>query len=96
MNKLERAYSEVLQLRLLAGEIRAWRYEAMTLKLAPDTRLTVDFLVTFDTHLELMEVKGFMREDAWIKLKLAAELFPEFGFALVTREAGAWVIKPVE
>jgi hypothetical protein len=41
------------------------------------------------------ETKGFMRDDAIVKIKTAAKQFPMFTFVLVTRkkksEGGAWV-----
>ena len=53
----------------------------------------IDFLVeveffspalTMDHGLEIHEVKGFWREDARLKIKMAAELFPCFVFKGVT------------
>jgi len=99
MNKTEERYSRVLEGRRLAGEIYQWWFERLTLKLADDTRYTPDFLVQLaDGSLELHEVKGFMREDAFIKLKVSASAFP-FRFFLVTalplREGGAFTLKPI-
>jgi hypothetical protein len=77
MNKTEARYAEQLQLRLLAGEVAWFAYEALTLKLAPDTRYTPDFVVMLsDGTLECHEVKGFFRDDAKVKVKVAAEKFP--------------------
>jgi hypothetical protein len=42
------------------------------------------------------EVKGFMQEDARVKLRVAAQSFPEFSFVLVYWKAKAWVFEPVE
>ena len=95
MNGLESAYADRLEMLRLAGEIRDWKYEAITLKLAPKTTYTPDFaVVEKDGTLEFHETKGFMREDAHVKLKTAAALFPWFRFVLVTRDSkrdgGAW------
>jgi hypothetical protein len=59
------------------------------LKLADDTRYSPDFFVlTKDNELVCYEIKGpFRREDSFVKLKVAARLFP-FRFVLVTRDRG--------
>jgi len=87
MNKLESAYHELLDDRFRRGEVLWFRYEAITLKLAHDTRLTPDFAVMLaDRTLEFHETKGpFAREDSLVKLKCAAEMFPAI-FRLVTRD----------
>jgi hypothetical protein len=83
MNRMEKAYSEVIIQRQRIGEVEWWAYEGITLKLAPDTRYTPDFAVMLaDGSIEFHEVKGFMEDDAWVKLKVAAEKFP-FRFVLV-------------
>ena len=74
-----------------------YRYEGITLKLAMDTRFTPDFIVMDkDGFLEVHEVKGFMRDDAHVKLKVAAEQFP-FKFFLIRlipkKDGGGWDIK---
>jgi hypothetical protein len=77
MNKLESRFAEVLEVRRLGGEIAAWWWESMTLKLAQDCRLTVDFMVLMhDGEVRLYETKGFMRDDALVKLKVCAEKVP--------------------
>lgn len=89
MTKLERSHAEGLELRKRAGEVLWWAYEGITLKLAPDTRYTPDFAVMLaDGTLEIHETKGFMEEAAWVRLKLAAELFP-FRFILFQLKKGA-------
>lgn len=40
--------------------------------------------------VEIHEVKGYWREDARLKIKMAAELFPWFSFYGVTRVKGKW------
>ena len=37
-------------------------------------------------HLYVWEVKGFFRDDAAVKLKVAASLFPEFSFVLTWKD----------
>lgn len=101
MNSLEKSYAEtVLAPRKLAGEIIEWWFEAITLKLADDCRYTPDFLVMLSDHsLECHEIKGFMRDDAQVKLKIAAQMFP-FKFILckkqTKKEGGTWIIKELK
>jgi hypothetical protein len=96
MNKTEHAYmTDVLAARMLAGEIVNWWFEGVTLKLAKDTRYTPDFLVMLsDGTLECHEVKGFMRDDANVKLKVAAQMFP-LKFVLVKKDKEGWHITEV-
>ena len=100
MNKTEAEYAGMLEARRLRGEVAWWRYEAITLKLADNTRYTPDFLVLLpDGALEIHETKGgYIREDGWLKLKVAAALFP-FRFFMCQKAAkkdgGEWSIRRV-
>lgn len=83
MNKLEGMYSAHLSQRLFDGEIQWFKFEGIKLRLADNTFLTVDFFVmNADGELEAHECKGFMQDDANVKLKVAAELYP-FRFYVV-------------
>lgn len=97
MNKTEERYFQHLDLRKLAGEVAEWWFEGLTLKLANDCRFTPDFLVQLaDGTLELHETKGsHMRDDALVKLKVAAVKFP-FTIWLCKWLKGQWVITEVE
>jgi hypothetical protein len=91
MNKLEAAYSAELDLLLRAGEIRGWKFEAVKLRLADKTFYTPDFLVVLkDGSLEFHETKGFWRDDARVKIKVAAEMYPMFRFAALKKTKGTW------
>lgn len=93
MNRTENRYAEQLEGDRLAGKIRAWWFEAVTLRLATGVRYTPDFLVErTDGTLECHEVKGFWRDDARIKIKLAADQFP-FRFVAVQLRRGEWVFE---
>lgn len=84
MNKLEARYATQLEARKRAGEIVWWAYEAITLKLAPHTRYTPDFaVITSDGAVEFHECKGFWRDDARVKIKVAAALFPWADFIAI-------------
>lgn len=103
MNGTERKYAARLETERLAGVIEWYAFEAVTFKLAPDTRYTPDFLVMLaDMTIELHEVKGsyrekatgdrkpFIEEDAKLKIKVAAHLLP-FRFSIVYPiPGGAW------
>ena len=92
MNKLESAYSEHLELQRSAGEIRWHRYAPMRLRLADGAYYKPDFGVwKRDGSFELHETKGFWREAARVRIKVAAELFPMFRFVAIKRVGGNWV-----
>ncbi len=78
MNKTEERYGAILEIMKRAGEIVDYHFEAVTFKLAPDLRYTPDFMVVYQDYIELVEIKGFMRDDALVKFKTAAEKFPYF------------------
>ena len=99
MNQTEAKYAQYLELLRLDGEILWWKYEAIKFRLAPKTFLMTDFLVMkADGLLECHEVKGHMEDDAAVKLKVAADIYP-FRFLLITvrpkREGGGWVTKEI-
>lgn len=90
MNKLETAYQEYLELRRLAGEIAWYAFEPVKLRLAANTFYTPDFLVMLaDGLLEFHECKGFWEDDARVKIKVAAELYPML-FVAAKRVKGNW------
>lgn len=109
MNRTEQAYHDYLSLLQKAGEIAWFAFEGLTLKLAKDTRFTPDFVVMLpDGELEIHEVKGarknkrtgayapYVKDDALVKLKVAAALFP-FRVAAVfprpDRDGGGWLVR---
>ena len=97
MNKLERHFYRRAQdgVRIGIDIAGVWR-EPITLRLAGRTRYTPDFLTRdHDGDLCFWETKGFMRDDAAIKLKVAAELYPFFGFVLVMRTKQRWDCRTV-
>jgi len=90
MNRTEARYSGYLELLRVAGAIRWWGYESIKLRLANRTYYTPDFtVIRADGHIEFHEVKGFLREDANVKFKVAAEQFP-FEFLMVRRAGSGW------
>lgn len=87
MNKTEAAYAAVLELRRAAGEILDFEFESVKLRLADRTWYTPDFWIYVpDGCIEVHEVKGRWQEDARVKIKVAAELFPRYRFIAVQRD----------
>ena len=84
MNSLERRYADHLRSLQLAGEIHSFAFERHNLKLADKTYYKPDFEVMLpDGTIEFHEVKGFMQDDANVKIKVAAQQFPQYVFHLV-------------
>ena len=99
-NKWEEAYEAELRIRLAAGEIQWFSFEPIKLRLADNTFFTPDFAVLIGGKLEFHEIKGFLRDDANVKFKVAAELFP-FLFLMFRKkrisEGGGWeLIKSID
>lgn len=96
MNQAEARYAAHLNDRKIAGEVQDWTFEAIKLRLADKTFYSPDFLViTREGLLELHEVKGFMEDDAAVKLKVAAETFPCFRFLLCVPSRAGWQVKEI-
>lgn len=95
-NNTETAYEQHLNLLMHAGEILWFKFEGIKLRLADRTFYTVDFFVLKKNHvLEAHEVKGYMTDDANVKLKVAAEEFP-FVFKLIRKgKKGQWEVREV-
>lgn len=91
LNKTERAYLAVL--RAQYGNVRI---QSITLKLADDCRFTPDFSYIKDGRMILVDVKGFQREDALIKIKMAAREYSELAeFQIVKKTKNGWDVKVV-
>lgn len=94
MNKTEAAYAELLANRQHLGLIQWHKFEGLKLRLADNTFYTPDFFVmAADGHLECHEVKGFWQDDAKVKIKIAASMYP-FRFLAVKvapkKDGGGW------
>lgn len=90
INKTEAAYGEHLEMLKKAGEIVDYRFEPLKLRLADKTYYNPDYLVIYPGHFEIHEVKGFWRDDARVKIKVAAEMFPWFLFRAIQRDGKGW------
>ena len=79
MNGTEARYAKHLDRRKLLGEIAWYWFEEMKFRLADKTWYCPDFMVMHaDGMLELHEVKGWMMDDAAVKLKVASALYWSF------------------
>ena len=91
MNKTEARYSEQLDIEQSGGIVLSWAYEAVKLRLAKATFYTPDFMVMrSDGTIEFHEVKGFWRDDARVKIKVAADKYPMFSFVAVQWHKKTW------
>ncbi len=96
MNRWERRYAdEMLTPRKLAGEVSWWAWESIKVRLANRTWYTPDFAVKLvNGELELHEVKGFWRDDARVKAKVVAGMYP-WRLMIVQWVGGRWDIQPL-
>lgn len=94
MNKTEAAYAAHLDEQKAAGLILWWKFEALKLRLADNTFYTPDFAVLARSGvMEVHEVKGRWEDDARVKIKVAAELYPFRFIAVYARPkkaGGGW------
>ena len=92
-NKTEYRYISHLESLKLGGFILDYVFEPISLKLAFQTRYTPDFMVVFDDRIELHEIKGHWEDDARVKWKVAAKMFPWFRFVAVTWKQKQWTFE---
>ncbi len=98
MNGLESSYAAYLQALKDRGEIKSWSYESVRLKLTQggekEAYFKPDFLVEMnDGRIEFHETKGFFREAAKVRIKVAAGMFPCFRFKVVRKIAGGFSVE---
>lgn len=95
MNKWEAQFAQTLDYRKAAGELRWWAFEPFRIRLAEDCWYRPDF-VTVDSEgaTTIYEVKGFMREAARVRLRVAAEKLP-YPFYLVKKSKGELRVMPL-
>jgi hypothetical protein len=87
LNKLERAYHNYL----LALHLPYLGVQNITLKLADDCRFTPDFnYIDPNGRMVFVDVKGFQREDALLKIKFAARQFRWAMFVIVKKNGTGW------
>lgn len=88
MNGLEKAWSLHLAEQKHAGLIVDWWFEPMSIRLGrPACSYKPDFMViTSDGYVEFHETKGYMEAAANIRIKVAADKFPQFVFRLIRKK----------
>ena len=110
LNKTEQAFYDYLKTRGEPGVLRTvLPPQSITLRIANGCRYTPDFVVVYHVQsddsngyaqeLVAYEVKGFLRDDAAVKLKVAATAFPWISFHLVAKlpgGGGGWAISEVQ
>lgn len=97
MNKTEQAYAANLERLRQAGYIAWFKFEGVKLRLADNTFYSPDFAVmTAEGRMQMHEVKGFWQDDARVKIKVAADLYP-FEFIAVKvkakKDGGGWSVE---
>lgn len=90
MNKTEAKYDQYLSLR---SDVVWHKFEGLKFRLADNTFYTPDFAVMLDSGaLEAHEVKGFWTDDARVKIKVAADMYP-LRFIAIKMSRNAWDIE---
>lgn len=97
MNKTEAAYAVTLEERRIVGDILWYRFEGVKLRLADNTFYSPDFVVMDKEGLiSLHEVKGYWEDDARVKVKVIAEMYPFPIYAVTARakkHGGGWGVE---
>ena len=94
MNQTEARYARNLDLKMLSGVgLIEWRFDEINLRLGNNLHYRPDFFLVFVDHFEMHEVKGFWREDARAKIKMAVRLFPWFRWRAVQWKKKRWVFE---
>ena len=91
LNKTEKRFYDVLR-----GKYEWVGVQCITLKLADDTRYTPDFFSIDAGQLVAFEVKGFWRDDAKVKIKVAARQFPFIRFVVAELTKNGFMRTPVK
>lgn len=94
LNKTEQAYANYLSKLQAVGGILWHKFEGIKLRLADNTFFSPDFAVMMPNgEIQIKEVKGYMLDDANVKIKVAASIFP-FRFFIVRarpkKDGGGW------
>lgn len=95
LNKTEAAFFEHLK---NIWPTHAHHAQAITLRLGNGVRYTPDFASFARDSGEIVahEVKGYMRDDAAVKIKVAAALYPQIRFRLATKaKGGTWDMQEI-
>lgn len=97
-SKLEASYELYLSALKYAGEIQAFWYHPLTLKLPGGVRYTPDFMVwPNEGKVQIHECKGWSKNlrDGITRLKLASGLFSCWDWRLVKKNRGKWEVSAI-
>jgi hypothetical protein len=97
MNKTEAEYNRKLEALKAIGNVAWYKFEGMKFRLADNTFYTPDFIVMLPCgKMQAHEVKGFWTDDARVKIKVAADMYP-FDFIAVKpkpkKDGGGWAVE---
>ena len=94
LNKTEREFYGYLR----SDTLHQWvGVQCLTFKLGDDTRYTPDFItISVAGDMIAHEVKGFWRDDAKVKIKVAARMFPFVRFQVAMKVKGQWSQTPIK
>ncbi len=97
MNKTEAEYAQYLELQKHSGNILWYKFEGIKFRLGDACHYSPDFaIMRSDNSMEIHEVKGFWRDDAKVKIKIASEMYP-FKFIAIKKlpkkSGGGWSIQ---
>lgn len=96
MNRTEAAWFQQQSYLVRTGKLAAIYYPAPKLPLADNCTYTPDFMVIENNGaVRLDEVKGFWRDDARVKIKVAASYYPMFVFQSVEKSKSGWIVKRI-
>lgn len=97
LNGTEQRFADELEAMRCGKLIKSWMFEPIKLILADRTTYTPDFMVEpiGAEPIRFYEVKGFWRDDARVKIKVAARLFPMFRFTAVQWKKGQWAYEDI-
>jgi hypothetical protein len=91
MNKTEQEFAHKLS---AMDDVLYWQFEALTFKLGHRCTYTPDFIAVTQDEIRVYEVKGgFIREDAMVKFKSAADKFPQFRWIMAQKKRGEWKVE---
>ena len=95
-NKTERDFAERLKMCQKSGLIAWWSFEPWRLRLGKGAWYTPDFIVLEnDGCLICYETKGFWREAARVRIKVAADRYPFLRFVAARLVKGEWEFEEI-
>lgn len=96
-NKTEVAFGLWLFGEQQRGDILWYAFEPFKLQLGKGAWYTPDFAaMNRDRSIEFFEVKGFWREAARVRIKVAASKYPFFTFTAVKKDKGlGWIYETI-